>query len=151
LKVQYSIQNRKDGGATRQAHPKHSAMSGAYICDLIWKSSRLMPNRSAARAKIMECLKMTFSIVIPNYNYGRFGGKAIESALAVEWPDLEAIAFDGGFVCHARCDASRAVDRPNLPESYRRGLGAADPGGVQTMGHEVDRAAICATQCSSNV
>jgi hypothetical protein len=52
--------------------------------------------RSAARAKIMECLKMTFSIVIPNCNYGRFVGKAIESASAVEWPDLEVVVADGG-------------------------------------------------------
>lgn len=44
----------------------------------------------------MECLKMTFSIVIPNYNYGRFVGKAIESASAVEWPDLEAVVADDG-------------------------------------------------------
>ena len=39
---------------------------------------------------------MKFSIVIPNYNYGRFVGKAIESALAVEWPDFEVIVVDDG-------------------------------------------------------
>jgi hypothetical protein len=55
-----------------------------------------MPNRSSARAKVMECLKMTFSIVIPNYNCGRFVRKAIESEPAVEWPDLETIVTEGG-------------------------------------------------------
>jgi glycosyltransferase involved in cell wall biosynthesis len=47
---------------------------------------------------------MKFSIIIPNYNYGRFVGKAIESALAVEWPDVEVIVVDDGST-----DNSRAV------------------------------------------
>jgi hypothetical protein len=36
------------------------------------------------------------SVVIPNYNYGRFIGSAIGSALAVEWPDVEVIVVDNG-------------------------------------------------------
>jgi glycosyltransferase involved in cell wall biosynthesis len=36
------------------------------------------------------------SIVIPNYNYGAFVGEAVESALAVEWPDVEVIVVDDG-------------------------------------------------------
>jgi glycosyltransferase involved in cell wall biosynthesis len=45
---------------------------------------------------------MKFSIVIPNYNYGRFIGKAIASALAVEWPDLEVIVVDDGSTDNSR-------------------------------------------------
>lgn len=45
---------------------------------------------------------MKFSIVIPNYNYGQFVGKAIESALAVEWPDLEVIVVDDGSTDNSR-------------------------------------------------
>jgi hypothetical protein len=41
-------------------------------------------------------VEMRFSIIIPNYNYGRFIGQAIESALAVDWPDLEVIVVDDG-------------------------------------------------------
>jgi glycosyltransferase involved in cell wall biosynthesis len=37
-----------------------------------------------------------FSIVIPNYNYGRFLGDAVRSALAVDWPDVEVIVVDDG-------------------------------------------------------
>lgn len=36
------------------------------------------------------------SIVIPNYNYARFLGEAVESALAVDWPDVEVIVVDDG-------------------------------------------------------
>lgn len=36
------------------------------------------------------------SVVIPNYNYGEFVRAAIESALAVDWPDVEVIVVDDG-------------------------------------------------------
>lgn len=36
------------------------------------------------------------SIVIPNYNYGRFVREAVESALAVDWPSVEVIVVDDG-------------------------------------------------------
>jgi glycosyltransferase involved in cell wall biosynthesis len=39
---------------------------------------------------------MRLSIVIPNYNYADYVGKAIESALAVDWPEVEVIAVDDG-------------------------------------------------------
>ncbi len=47
---------------------------------------------------------MKFSIIIPNYNYGQFVGKAIQSALDVDWPDIEVIVVDDGST-----DNSRAV------------------------------------------
>jgi glycosyltransferase involved in cell wall biosynthesis len=47
-------------------------------------------------------VKMKFSIIIPNYNYGRFIGQAIESALAVKWPDLEVIVVDDGSTDNSR-------------------------------------------------
>ena len=36
------------------------------------------------------------SVVIPNYNYGRFLSDAVRSALAVDWPDVEVIVVDDG-------------------------------------------------------
>jgi glycosyltransferase involved in cell wall biosynthesis len=48
--------------------------------------------------------KIRLSIIIPNYNYADFVGKAIESALAVDWPDVEIIVVDDGST-----DASRDV------------------------------------------
>ena len=41
------------------------------------------------------------SVVIPNYNYGRFVGSAIGSALALEWPDVEVIVVDDGSTDHS--------------------------------------------------
>jgi glycosyltransferase involved in cell wall biosynthesis len=39
---------------------------------------------------------MKLSIIIPNYNYGAYIGAAIDSALAVDWPDKEIIVVDDG-------------------------------------------------------
>jgi hypothetical protein len=44
------------------------------------------------------------SIVIDNYNYGRFVGRAIESALAQTYPDTQVVVVDDGST-----DASREV------------------------------------------
>ncbi len=37
-----------------------------------------------------------FSIIIPNYNYGRYVGEAIESALNQDWENKEVIVVDDG-------------------------------------------------------
>ncbi len=42
------------------------------------------------------------SVIIPNYNYGNFVGAAIESALALDWPDVEVIVVDDGSTDHSR-------------------------------------------------
>ena len=36
------------------------------------------------------------SVIIANFNYGQFVAAAIESALAVDWPDVEVIVIDDG-------------------------------------------------------
>jgi glycosyltransferase involved in cell wall biosynthesis len=41
-------------------------------------------------------MKPSFSIVICNYNYARFLGAALDSALNQDWPDFEVIAVDDG-------------------------------------------------------
>ncbi|HTM82624.1 glycosyltransferase family A protein [Asticcacaulis sp.] len=45
---------------------------------------------------------MKFSIIIANYNYERFVGKAIDSALAIRWPDVEVIVVDDGSTDQSR-------------------------------------------------
>lgn len=45
---------------------------------------------------------LKFSIVIANYNYGRFVSRAIESALDLEWPDVEIIVIDDGSTDNSR-------------------------------------------------
>jgi glycosyltransferase involved in cell wall biosynthesis len=39
---------------------------------------------------------ISFSVVMPNYNYGHFIGDAVRSALAIDWPDVEVIVVDDG-------------------------------------------------------
>ncbi len=39
---------------------------------------------------------LRLSVVIPNYNYAEFVGQAIDSALAIDWPDVEVIVVDDG-------------------------------------------------------
>src|SRR6266481_7859600 len=47
---------------------------------------------------------MKLSVIIANYNYRDFVGAAIESALAVDWPDKEIIVVDD-----ASTDDSKSV------------------------------------------
>jgi len=47
---------------------------------------------------------MKLSVIIANYNYRDFVGAAIESALAVDWPDKEVIVVDD-----ASTDDSRSI------------------------------------------
>ena len=49
------------------------------------------------------CLEaiVRISIVITNFNYGDCVGTAIDSALAIEWPDKEVIVVDDGSTDHS--------------------------------------------------
>src|ERR1700748_2736524 len=57
---------------------------------------------------------MKLSVIIANFNYRDFVGAAIESALAVDWPDKEVIVVDD-----ASTDDSRAII-----ESFRSSVAA---------------------------
>lgn len=41
------------------------------------------------------------SVIIPNYNYAEFVGKAIDSALSLDWPAVEVIVVDDGSTDHS--------------------------------------------------
>lgn len=41
-------------------------------------------------------MPLKFSVVIANYNYGRFIARAIDSALDLAWPEVEVIVVDDG-------------------------------------------------------
>jgi glycosyltransferase involved in cell wall biosynthesis len=40
--------------------------------------------------------ELTLSVVIPNYNYAKYVGTAIKSALELRWPNVEVIVVDDG-------------------------------------------------------
>lgn len=48
------------------------------------------------------CKMGRLSIIIPNYNYAAYIGEAIDSAIAVEWPDKEIIVVDDGSTDESR-------------------------------------------------
>lgn len=75
-----------------------------------------------------DATRPTFTIVIPTYNYGRFVGRAIESALAQSGDDYEVLVIDDGstddtparvapyvgrvrFERHANCGAAATRNR----------------------------------------
>jgi glycosyltransferase involved in cell wall biosynthesis len=55
-----------------------------------------MPTESVALQVGQNFDDLRFSIIIKNYNYGRFVRQAIESALAVDWRNKEVIVVDDG-------------------------------------------------------
>ena len=80
---------------------------------------------------------MRVSIVINNYNYARFVGQAIESALAQSYPDTEVIVVDDGST-----DGSRGVIEgyaPSVRAIYKAngGQASAIDAGFEACGGEV--------------
>lgn len=51
------------------------------------------------------------SVIIANHNYGQFVGEAIESALALDWHDVEVIVVDDGSTDDSRDVIARYEDR----------------------------------------
>ncbi|CAN7195110.1 glycosyltransferase family 2 protein [Rhizobacter sp. LjRoot28] len=51
------------------------------------------------------------SVVIPNYNYESFVGAAIESALALDWPNVQVIVVDDGSTDGSRIVIGRYAER----------------------------------------
>ena len=64
------------------------------------------------------------SVVIANYNYGKYVGRAIESALDLDWPDVEVIVVDDGSTDDSRevisSYESRGVKTLFQPNSTQR-------------------------------
>ena len=56
-------------------------------------------------------MDLKVSIIVDNYNYGRFLGIAIESALAQTWKNLEVIVVDDGSTDESPEVISRYVGR----------------------------------------
>jgi glycosyltransferase involved in cell wall biosynthesis len=73
------------------------------------------------------------SVIIANYNYERYVGQAIESALALDWPDVEVVVIDDGSTDGSRSVIGRFADRVTVIEqensrqrvAHNRGLAAS--------------------------
>jgi glycosyltransferase involved in cell wall biosynthesis len=71
------------------------------------------------------------SVVIPTFNYGRFVGEAVESALAQTYPDLEVIVVDDGSTDDTERSLKRFGSRIRYVYQNNRGLSAARNTGVR--------------------
>jgi Glycosyl transferase family 2 len=65
------------------------------------------------------------SVVIPNYNYARYVGQAIESALGLDWPHVEVIVVDDGSTDESRAVIERYRERVTIVHQENGGQTAA--------------------------
>ncbi|MBV8888080.1 MAG: glycosyltransferase family 2 protein [Alphaproteobacteria bacterium] len=73
---------------------------------------------------------MLVSVVITNYNYERFVGAAIESALAQTWKALEIIVVDDGSTDNSEQVLARYADRVTIIRQANGGQAAANNTGL---------------------
>ncbi|MDQ7250216.1 glycosyltransferase family 2 protein [Dongia sedimenti] len=75
--------------------------------------------------------RISLSVIIANYNYAEFVGIAIESALAIDWPDVEVVVVDDGSTDNSRAviekfgDRVIAIFQENAGQIAARNLGFA--------------------------
>jgi glycosyltransferase involved in cell wall biosynthesis len=77
------------------------------------------------------------SIVIDNYNYGRFLGEAIDSALGQRYSPVEVIVVDDGSTDNSESVLKRYAGRIHSFRGDRRGVAAARNYGVQSSRGEL--------------
>jgi glycosyltransferase involved in cell wall biosynthesis len=70
------------------------------------------------------------SVIIPNYNYGRFLSDAIQSALGQSYPNLEVIVVDDGSTDNSAEIAGRFGTQIKLIEQPNAGVSAARNRGI---------------------
>ncbi len=82
------------------------------------------------------------SVIIPNYNYAQYVGQAIDSALALDWPDVEVIVVDDGSNDDSRDviarHAARHADRIQVIHQTNQGqVGACNTGFAASQGEVI--------------
>ncbi len=69
--------------------------------------------------------ELSLSVIIPNYNYAEFIADAIESALELDWPDVEIIVVDDGSTDRSRAVIERYAGRVTAIYKANAGQAAA--------------------------
>jgi glycosyltransferase involved in cell wall biosynthesis len=78
------------------------------------------------------------SVVIPNFNYARFVAQAIESALALDWPQVEVIVVDDGSTDDSRAVIDRYRERVTIVHQENGGqIAACNTGFARSRGDVV--------------
>lgn len=84
----------------------------------------------------MNCRKL--SVVIPNYNYESYIADAIESALNIDWPDVEVIVVDDGSTDNSKAVIERYSRRIRSIYQPNQGqVGACNTGFAASTGEMV--------------
>lgn len=71
------------------------------------------------------------SVIIPNYNYGRYLPLAIESVLRQTYPNVEILVVDDGSTDDSKAVLERFGDRLRLLEQRNQGVSAARNRGIE--------------------
>ncbi len=78
------------------------------------------------------------SVIIPNFNYARFVDRAIESALALDWPSVEVIVVDDGSTDESREVIARYGDRVTIVHQANGGqIAACNSGFARSHGNVI--------------
>jgi glycosyltransferase involved in cell wall biosynthesis len=67
-------------------------------------------------------MALSVSVLIPNYNYGRYVERAIQSALAQTYSPLEVIVVDNGSTDNSR-DVLNEIKDPRVKKIFQKNLG----------------------------
>lgn len=112
-------------GALRHDAPRQVENRKNHKRPLWVSSSSRDKSRDVAGAGLL-----TFSIVIPAYNYGRFVGRAIESALEQDGDDFEVLVIDDGSTDNTREVVVGYGDRVRYFHHENRGQAATRNRGI---------------------
>lgn len=77
------------------------------------------------------------SVIIPTYNYARFVGEAVESALAQTYPNLEIIVVDDGSIDDTRAILMQYASRIRYVFQKNQGLSASRNNGIAIANGEL--------------
>lgn len=76
------------------------------------------------------------SVIIPNYNYGRFLGAAIDGVLAQTYPNVEIIVVDDGSTDDSPAVLETYAGKVKVLKQKNQGVGAARNAGVKASNGE---------------
>jgi glycosyltransferase involved in cell wall biosynthesis len=92
-----------------------------------------MPTDALGDTNALDPTRMNFmtrspllSVIIPNYNYSRFVGAAIESALRLDCEEKEIVVVDDGSTDDSLCVIRKFVESPTVRLISKRNTGQPD-------------------------
>src|SRR5215218_734176 len=99
----YSISMRRRIRSQRpQTTPRCVPPSSSFVTRRLVRVSSRIPSRQAGQGTHRMARPLTASIIVNNYNYGRFVGNALKSALRQTYPHTEVFVVDDGSTDESR-------------------------------------------------